>query len=127
MADRMFFYTEIVIIGSTIFAVLRSWLVQRRYHQPHLFRRMWQWEGLAFSFLLLFSPMVGMIVGGFLVFLLPSLLGKENPASPFVSFAVMIGVIVINYHIIGKISTQLRQAIRDQEETTSPPQSPQEP
>lgn len=127
MAERMFFYLELAVVGSTVFAVFRSWLVQRRYHQPYLFRRMWQWEGLELSFLLLFLPALVMIVGGYLVFVLPSLLGKENPASLLASFGVMIGVIVMNYYIIGKIGTQLRQASRDQVEPPSPPQPPPEP
>ena len=124
MADRMFFNIELAIVASTIFALLWSWDAQRQYHQPNLLRRIWTWQGCELTFLGLFTSLLGIFAGFYVVEFLSSFLGSIGNAQFFLNLVGgLIGMGVTEQLIVKKLRTQSIQAKRDLE-TSSPPQDP---
>ena len=112
------FVITVLILGSTIFAVLRSLLTQRQHH--------WK-DGLNENFATLFLVGLGIFAGTYLAMFLSYPFNRESVQFFLSGVGGIIGLLVTHFYIVPKIVIpKFRQASHGQEEPTPPPSSPPE-
>ena len=124
MVVRLFFDSEIAIVVSTVFALFWSWDAQRQYRQPNLLRRIWTWRECELTFFGVFTSILGILAGFYVVEFLSSLMGIIGGVQFILRLAGgLIGMEVTQRLIVKKLRTQFIQAKRDLETSSSPPES----